>query len=257
VLVLAGDIDLVAALRLAQQHFGAWKKPAADAPVVSGLVGSTWADGVVVVDMPGTGQAGVVVTMPRSPPLARTHDRLGDQRGAGRGLFVAPQPGDPHQARLSYGARSGFDARTRGRCIAGRRADQEPSAAEVLGLIGTELDRLASTPGAAEGAGRTRRTLIGDFSRTLETSSGLAAQTARWSPPDSRRPSCRSAWHASTPSARPRCRPLRRSTSCKPSARRDRRCGERVRSRTQGGRAAVAGVEADRLDLDSQDALKH
>jgi zinc protease len=259
VLVLAGDIDLPAALRLAQQHFGAWKKPAAAAPTVSGLVGSTWADPVVVVDMPGTGQAGVVVTLPTV--TAHSPERtIGSVTNAvlGRGYSSRLNQEIRIKRGLSYGARSGFDARREAGALLVDVQTKNPSAAEVLGLIGIELDRLVSTPVPPEELAARKATLIGDFSRTLETSSGLAAQTA--------------ALIAAGLSPAELPQRVARINAVSPvevqafatkyfDASRRRVVIAGVASEFETALKAMApqlrAIKQDRLDLDAQDALKH
>jgi len=179
VLVLAGDIDLAGAMKLARRHFGAWKKPAGAAPSAAPVAGAAWPDSTVVVDMPGAGQAGVVMVMPAV--AANAPDRMA-------GMVLNAVLGSGYSSRLnqeirikrglSYSARSMLDAR---RDAGAMRVDvqtKNPSAAEVLGLIHTELDTLALAPVAGEEMTARKATLIGDFSRTLETTSGLAAQVA-------------------------------------------------------------------------------
>jgi zinc protease len=49
------------------------------------------------------------------------------------------------------------------------------SAAEVVALVQAELDRLASAPVEADELAARKATVIGDFSRSVETTAGLAA----------------------------------------------------------------------------------
>jgi zinc protease len=53
---------------------------------------------------------------------------------------------------------------------------KNPSAPEVVGLIHAELDRLMNTPVPADELAARKANLIGGFSRSLETTSGLADQ---------------------------------------------------------------------------------
>src|SRR5262249_36103678 len=75
VLVFAGDIDQAGAMALAQRHFGAWKAPKTPLPQPAPAVAQPWPEGITVIDMPGTGQAGVSLAMPavdvRSPERAQ------------------------------------------------------------------------------------------------------------------------------------------------------------------------------------------
>jgi zinc protease len=179
VLVLAGDIDLDAAVKLARQHFGAWKKPADALPAASGFSGAAWADALTVVDMPGSGQAGVVMVLPAIPASSPERTAASVTNAVlGRGYSSRLNQEIRIKRGLSYGASSGLDLRREAGGLHVSVSTKNPSAAEVLGLIGTELDQLASTPVPAEELAARKATLIGDFSRTLETTSGLAAQTA-------------------------------------------------------------------------------
>ena len=49
------------------------------------------------------------------------------------------------------------------------------SAAEVVGLMQTEIDRLMTQPVGADELAARKTTLIGNFSRSVETTAGLAA----------------------------------------------------------------------------------
>ena len=48
------------------------------------------------------------------------------------------------------------------------------SAAEVVGLMQAEIDRLMTQPVGADELAARKTTLIGDFSRSVETTAGLA-----------------------------------------------------------------------------------
>ena len=49
------------------------------------------------------------------------------------------------------------------------------SAAEVVGLMQAEIDRLMTQPVGADELAARKTTLIGNFSRSVETTAGLAA----------------------------------------------------------------------------------
>jgi zinc protease len=176
VLVLAGDLDAATALRLASRHFGNWKAAAdlrsAPAPAA---VGTSLASEAAIIDMPQSGQAAVVVVAPIPP--------LGDQRAAA--AVMNSVLGGGYSSRLnqeirirrglSYGAGSGLDARREGGALRVVVQTKNESAAEVLGLVQAQIDRLVATHvGDAELAAR-KATLIGDFSRSVETTAGLGA----------------------------------------------------------------------------------
>jgi zinc protease len=179
VLVLSGDIDAATALRLATRHFGAWRAATRTAePTPASAVGASLAPALAMIDMPGSGQAAVVVVSPL-PPLgsqraiaAVTNSVLGGGYSSRLNQEIRIERG------LSYGAGSGLDARRQGGSLRVVVQTKNESAAEVLGLVEGELDKLVATPvGDAELAAR-KATLIGDFSRNVETTAGLAATVA-------------------------------------------------------------------------------
>ena len=55
---------------------------------------------------------------------------------------------------------------------------KNPSAAEVVALVSAELDALIATPVPEDELAARKATLIGDYSRSLETTQGLAAHVS-------------------------------------------------------------------------------
>jgi zinc protease len=76
---------------------------------------------------------------------------------------------------LSYSAGSGLDARPGGGSLRAVIQTKNESAAEVVALVQAELDRLAAAPVGADELAARKATVIGDFSRSVETTAGLAA----------------------------------------------------------------------------------
>ena len=175
VLVLAGDLDAAAALALARRHFGAWKairRAPASAPMLTGaaLVPTT-----AVIDMPQSGQAAVIVAAPL-PPLGAdraTASVMNAVLGGGYSSRLNQQI--RIQRGLSYSAGSAIDARPGGGALRAVVQTKNESAAEVVTLVQGELDRLAAAPVGADELAARKATLIGDFSRSVETTAGLAA----------------------------------------------------------------------------------
>jgi len=175
VLVLAGDVDLPTALQLAQRHFGGWRAPHTPIPKAPPPAARPWPEGVVVIDMPGAGQAGVAMALPTIASDAP--DRIA-------GMVTNAVLGTGYSSRLnqeirikrglSYGARSHLDTRRGVGVLRVGVQTKNPSAAEVVGLVSGELDRLMHTPVPAEELAARKANLIGGFSRSLETTSGLA-----------------------------------------------------------------------------------
>lgn len=175
VLVLAGDLDAAAALQLARRHFGAWQ-PARDAAPGPALPPNTaLPQAVAVVDMPQAGQAAVVVASPL-PPLGADRATAAVMNSVLGGGFSSRLNQEIRIRRgLSYSAGSGLDARPEGASLRAVIQTKNESAAEVVALVQAELDRLASAPVEADELAARKATVIGDFSRSVETTAGLAA----------------------------------------------------------------------------------
>lgn len=176
VLILAGDLDAATALRLATRHFGKWKVPSGGAtpPPVEGIAPSLAAT-AALIDMPQSGQAAVVLAAPL-PPLTDQRATAAVMNGVLGGGFSSRLNQEIRIRRgLSYSAGSALDARRQGGALRVVVQTKNESAAEVVGLVQGELDRLVAEPvGAAELAAR-KASLIGDFSRSVETTAGLGA----------------------------------------------------------------------------------
>ena len=176
VLVLAGDIDAERALRLAQRHFGAWKRlgsARSSAPVPT--AGGALQTPAAVIDMPQSGQAAVVLAVP-VPALGADRAAAAVLNAVLGGGFSSRLSQEIRIKRgLSYGAFSQLDARPLGGALRLVVQTKNESAAEVAGLLQGELDRLVATPVGDDELAARKATLIGDFSRSVETTAGLSA----------------------------------------------------------------------------------
>lgn len=177
VLVLAGDLDAATALQLASRHFAAWRGPAA--AVAAGTAGTPANAALpattVVIDMPQSGQAAVVVatSLPPLGPDRATAAVLNSVLGGG---FSSRLNQEIRIRRgLSYSAGSGLYGRPAGSSLRAVVQTKNESAAEVLTLVETELDRLAAEPVDATELEARKATLIGNFSRSVETTAGLGS----------------------------------------------------------------------------------
>jgi len=175
VLVLAGDLDADAALQLARRHFGAWK-PAARGPTAAPMPPSAaLTTTVVAIDMPQSGQAAVVVAAPL-PPLGADRARAAVMNAVLGGGFSSRLSQEIRIRRgLSYSPGSGLDARPGAASLRAVVQTKNESAAEVVALVQAELDRLATAPVPDAELAARKATLIGDFSRSVETTAGLGA----------------------------------------------------------------------------------
>lgn len=175
-LVLAGDIGLNDGVALARRHFGAWRNPAGAAPAASVARADATGAPAAVVDMARSGQAAVVIALPL-PPRQGADPAIGAVLNAVLGGGYSSRLGQEIRIRrgLSYGASSGIEPRREAALLRLTVQTKNESAAEVVALAQAELDRLATSPvDAAELAAR-KATLIGGFSRSVETSAGLAS----------------------------------------------------------------------------------
>ncbi len=177
VLVLAGDLNAASAGALASKHFGAWRAPAAVRTAAPDVVdaGSGFAARVAIVDMPQSGQAGVLVAVPVPP---RGADRAAaDVTNAVLGGGYSSRLNQEVRVKrgLSYGAGSRLDVRRRGGLLGASAQTKNESAAEVVALMQGELDRLVAVPVPDAELRARKATLIGGFSRSVETTAGLNA----------------------------------------------------------------------------------
>jgi zinc protease len=180
ILVIGGDITGANGFGLANRYFGDWKKPAAPMPDsnASMTAAAGKAGRIVVIDKPDAGQAAVY--------LARTGINRKDAdyfRGIVANSVLSGYSGRLNQEirikrGLSYGAASVLDTRRDvGPFIASAQTKNE-SGAEVADLLLGEINRLASAPPADAELTPRKAVLIGNFSRNLETVSGLVTQVA-------------------------------------------------------------------------------
>jgi zinc protease len=173
-LILSGDVDQAEGRRIASLYFGGWSAgaaPAARAPAARPVPRGE----VIVVDMPGAGQAAVAVARggiarrdPRFYPAIVANAVLGGGYSARLNQEIRIRRG------LSYGSGSSLDARREPGPFVASTQTRNDAAAQVLGLILAEMRRLGAEPiPAAELAAR-RASLTGDFGRNVETTAGLA-----------------------------------------------------------------------------------
>jgi zinc protease len=178
VLVIGGDVKAPAVFKLAESLFGDWASPAKALPARTASIPSIdGAPRVVVIDLPDSGQAAVVATsrgINRSDPdyfkgiVANTV--LGGGYSARLNFEIRIKRG------LSYGAGSGLAARRDVGPFTASAQTKNESGAEVAQLIMAELNRLAADPVPEAELTPRKATLIGEFSRDLETTGGLVDQ---------------------------------------------------------------------------------
>ncbi|MDB5707699.1 MAG: peptidase [Sphingomonas bacterium] len=175
-LILVGDITPAAARVLAEKNFAGWQAPKNPAgPVVTSVLSTPIRPRVIVVDMPGAGQAGVIVARPgiarRDPafyPASVANTVLGGGFSSRLNQEIRIKRG------LAYGAGSSLSARRNPGSISARTQTKNPTAPETVAIMIAEMKRLGAEPVPANELEPRKATLIGDFGRGIETTDGLA-----------------------------------------------------------------------------------
>jgi zinc protease len=178
--ILAGDVTLEQGKAYAQQFFGDWKADPSAASKEPGRPSADWKQENVVVDMPEAGQAAVTVAKPvaikRDSPDYYTGLVVNAALGTG---FVSRLNREIRIKRgLSYGARSALDTRRNSGSFLAAAQTKNQSAAEVAGLLRSELKRMGTEPVQGVELKSRQAVLTGGYARNLETNRGLLAQIA-------------------------------------------------------------------------------
>ena len=175
VLVITGDIEPQAAFALAEQAFGDWSRPTTPLPPAP-LSGPPSPPRVVVVDLPGSGQAAVALgarsigrTDPAYYPVEVADSVLGGGYSARLNEEVRVKRG------LSYGAGSDVqEHQSVGRFYAFAQTRND-AADQVAGLMLKEVRGLAAAPATPTELEARKAALTGEFGRSAATSLGLAS----------------------------------------------------------------------------------
>jgi zinc protease len=180
ILVLTGDIEPDAAFALARQTFGDWARPVEPLPA-STSNGARPPPRVVVVDLPGTGQAAVALggaSIARKDaayyPVEVADAVLGGGYSARLNEEVRVKRG------LSYGASSEVQADRAGGRFYAVAQTRNDAADQVAGLMLAEVKRLDQAPAPAPELEARKAALTGEFGRAAATSLGLANYLARY-----------------------------------------------------------------------------
>jgi zinc protease len=180
VVVLTGDITPEQGFAMVQSAFGDWRRPAAPlTPAPAARAPS--APKVVVIDLPGTGQAAVTLAAPslrRSNPdyyaAATASAVLGGGYSARLNEEVRVKRG------LSYGASSALDARREAGLFTARAQTKNQSADEVAGLMLNLEKTLGTSPLPDDELAARKASLVGGYGRSAATSAGLAEVLGRY-----------------------------------------------------------------------------
>jgi zinc protease len=178
ILVLTGDIEPDAGFALAEKTFGDWKGPGGPRPADNP---SPVAPGrrIVVVDLPGTGQAAVVVTgrtIARSDPDFHAVEVANAVLGGGYSARLNEEI--RIKRGLSYGSSSALSTHRATGLFEASAQTKNPSADEVAGLLMQQIDGLSLNPAPRDELEARKASLTGEYGRQAATAGGLGGLLA-------------------------------------------------------------------------------
>ena len=177
VLIMAGNITAHDGFALAEKVFGDWAGARTPATTSANATGQK--PRAILVDLPHAGQAAVYVG---GPSLAKTDAAfaLAEVANAVLGTGYSSRLNQEIRLKrgLSYGVKSSLTASSEFGLFAAACQTKNESAAEVVGLIQTELKRLATEPISEDYFTSRKAVLTGNFARELETNDGYVARVA-------------------------------------------------------------------------------
>ena len=181
-LVLSGDLTPEEGFAAAQRWFGDWARPSPPPPSAPPPAGPPLPPRVIVVDLPQAGQAAVIVArrgLERRDP--RHYAALVANQVLGGGFSSRLNNEIRIKRGLSYGASSGFAFRRAPGPFVAMTQTKKPSAPEVAALILSAMKGMTTAPATPEELKARQSAVIGEFGRTVETTSGTAEVVGRLS----------------------------------------------------------------------------
>ena len=176
-LVLAGNVTAADGFALAEKVLGDWPAGKTPAPVAPKAGGQK--PRAILVDLPQAGQAAVYVG---APGLGKSDAAftIAEVTNAVLGTGYSSRLNQEIRLKrgLSYGAASRLTTSREFGTFAASCQTKNESAAEVVGLIQTELKRLASEPIPENYFASRKAVLTGNFARELETNDGYLTRVA-------------------------------------------------------------------------------
>jgi zinc protease len=174
-LILTGSLEPAEGFALAERLFADWRPPAGARPALpTNRAGAAAGPRVVVVDLPGAGQASVNVALRAIErkdadfyPLTVANAVLGGS-STGR-LFQEVRV----KRALSYGAYSNLATRRDEGFLSASAQTKNETADEVAEVLTAELARLRAEPLAADVLEPRKTFLTGAYARQAETTTGL------------------------------------------------------------------------------------
>ena len=172
-LLIGGDIDVDAAFELARRSFGQWKTDPLPAAEVVALPQPAPRRRIVVVDRPDAGRTAVLVTR-AAPPRRDASYYAGLVTTAVLSGYSGRLNQEVRVKRgLSYGASAQFVARRdSGQFIASTLVDHK-RALDAVGVVLDTLRSLESVPPSEREFTARKASLLGSWSRSIETNDGL------------------------------------------------------------------------------------
>ena len=179
ILVIGGDLNSAEAFSLATQYFGDWVKSRKRIPPLPSVSNRAKVAGrVVVIDKSDAGQAAVFL-------VRRGINRTAADYYSG---IVTNSVLNGYSGRLnqevrikrglSYGAGSALDARRDVGPFVASAQTKNQSGPEVAVLLKEEVERLKTSPPVESELTPRKASLIGEFSRNLETVNGLVSRVS-------------------------------------------------------------------------------
>lgn len=175
VLVIAGDIAPERGFALAEKAFGAWKAPADKLPPAPPVAAASQPR-VIIVDMPGAGQASVIVAkraITRDDP--RYYAGLVANNVLGGGYSSRLNQEIRIKRGLAYGAGSSLSVRKGSGGFSASTSTKNETAGEAADLLRSEMRRLGTTLPTSDEMAARKSVLIGSFGRALANTDGLAS----------------------------------------------------------------------------------
>ncbi len=176
VLVIAGDVTPEAGFALAENAFGAWAKPATALPAPPAAVAIA-APRAVAVDIPKAGQAVVMLGHAGPPRMAPDYFPTVVANNVLGGGYSARLNAEIRIKRgLSYGANASLSGRKQPGPVIGVAQTANKTVPDVVDLMVSEFTRLGAEPIPDKELGARKAVIVGGFSRSVETTAGLAGQ---------------------------------------------------------------------------------
>lgn len=178
VLVLAGDVPADAAVRAAA-HAAEWRAGSEPLATVKPAAPQSLATQRWIVEMPGSGQSGVTLVAPFAA-IDAADRRIGEVAATllGGGYSARLNQEIRIKRGLSYGAFGGGESQSSGGMFIARTQTKHESGPQVAQLMIDELLRVAREDAPVAELDARKATMVGSFTRQLDTTAALADQVA-------------------------------------------------------------------------------